>query len=468
MKPARLALFLFLLIPALALADTVSVHNLRLWQAPDHTRLVFDLSGPLEHRLTSLRDPERLVIEMDDARLSDGLAPLDVGRSHIAAVRAAEPADGKLRITLDLRRPVRPNGFVLKPFGQYGHRLVIDLYDEAAVEVEPEPVPRAAPPARPALRPRDLVVAIDAGHGGEDPGAIGRLYRTREKDVTLAIARELAKLVDATPGMKAVLIRNGDYYVGLRERTRKADRHNADVFVSIHADSLPGRRASRARGSSVYALSDRGATNELARALADSENSSDWIGGIGAREVDNDVRRLLGDLVKTATIGDSLELGTDMLGSLRTVGPLHSSKVAQAGFMVLKSPTPSVLVETAFISNPQEERMLRDPRHQRRIAEGIHRGLKRAAPRLIARRDDGGQGLQAATPPPAVPAAPAAQAAPLVAGMREHVVKPGETLSAISRLYDIHVDALRFLNELQGNDLTVGMKLRIPARAGDS
>ncbi len=459
----RLLPLLFLLVPAVAVATPVSVHNLRLWQAPDHARLVFDLSGSLDHRLSQEKGPERIVVEMDNARLSDQLAPLDVGNSIIAAVRAAESPGGPLRITLELKRPVRANAFVLKPYGQYGHRLVIDLFDEVAVEAAPEPEPRAALPARPLLVPKDLIVAIDAGHGGEDPGAIGRRWRTREKDVVLAIARELQKLVNAAPGMKAVMIRDGDYYVGLRERIRKAQRQNADVFVSIHADSVAGRQA---RGSSVYALSLRGATNEQARVLADKENAADLVGGAGFDDRDDLLLKVLVDMTQTATIGDSLGLGGDVLGALRQHNSLHNSNVLQAGFMVLKSPSiPSILVETAFISNPDEERKLRDHGFQRRMAEGIFHGLKRAAPRLIARRGSGGEMLQAATP-----AAPAASVAPLpgpAGGSREHVVKAGETLSAIARLYDIHIDALRFLNNIYDNNLAVGARLRIPARGGD-
>lgn len=457
-------LSIFLLLPVLALAEPVSVQNLRLWQAPDNTRIVFDLSGPLVHRLSTLTDPERIVLEMDNARLQDGLAPLDVSRSFIASVHAAEPADGKLRITLELRRAVRSNSFVLKPYGQYGHRLVIDLNDEAVAKAAPESEPRAQPPAREPATSRDLVVAIDAGHGGEDPGAIGRLHRTREKDVVLAIARELYKLVEAEPGMKAVLVRDGDYFIPLKKRTRKARDQGADVFISIHADAVRGRQA---RGSSVYALSDRGASSALAKSLADDENSSDWIGGVSRDDLDNDVSRLLGDLTKDATIGDSLMLGRDILGPMQVVGPLHSARVGQAGFMVLKSPIPSVLIETAFISNPEEERKLRDKGFQQRMARSIFNGLKRAAPRLLARRGWGGETVRATAPAPLVPAQPV-PVQPVVAATREHIVKSGETLSAIARLYDIHVDALRFLNDLRDNDLPVGFKLRIPARNGDS
>ena len=454
----------FLLFPLLCNAAPVSVKNLRLWQAPDNTRLVFDLSAPLEHRLSVHKDPERIVIEMENARLKDGLAALDVSRSYINAVSAAEQADGKLRITLELKRPVRPKTFVLKPAGQYGHRLVIDLYDEHIAQAMPTPEPRAAPPARRVLVPGDLIVAIDAGHGGEDPGAIGKRYRTREKDVTLAIARELYKLVAATPGMKPVMIRDGDYYVGLRKRTEKAQNNDADVFVSIHADAVPGRQA---RGSSVYALSLRGATSEQVRALADKENAADLIGGADLREVDHVTKKVIVEMEHTMTIDDSIVLGTDVLSSLRGIGAVHNAHVQQAGFMVLKSrKIPSILIETAFISNPEEEQKLRDRDFQRRIAESILKGLVRAKPRLLARRVGGGESHQAIAP---APLAPAPDPAPTVtASAREHVVKPGETLSAIARQYDIHVDALRFLNELHSNDLPVGFKLRIPVRNGDS
>jgi len=457
------ALMLIIALPA-AHGESIAVHNLRLWQAPDHSRLVLDLSGPLEHRVTRARDPDRVVIEIENARLTDGLAPVDVSRSYISAVRATDTPVGQLRITLDLRRPVRPQSFVLKPFGQYGHRLVVDLYDEAVAESAPAPAPRAAPPVRSSAKPADLVVAIDAGHGGEDPGAIGGRYRTREKDVTLAIARELYKIINGSRGMKAVLIRDGDYYVGLRERRKKASRLNADVFVSIHADSLPARRARRVRGSSVYALSERGATNEIAKAIADSENASDWIGGISGREADNDVLHVLGDLTKYAAIADSTRLGQDVVKGLKGVGRIHNSRVSHAGFAVLKQPIPALLVETAFISNPEDERLLRSRTHQRDVARGIFEGLNRAAPWILARRDAGSTSV-AVVPEPEEPETNNGRQ--VLRAPREHIVKAGETLTAISRLYDVHIEVLRFLNGIEGNDLAVGTRLRIPAPGGD-
>jgi N-acetylmuramoyl-L-alanine amidase len=447
MRPARILIFLCnLCIPFAVAADAVSVQNLRMWQAPDHTRLVFDLSGPLEHNLFTLKDPSRIVIDMDDAVIAGGFPSIDTNGPIVAGLRTGGRGGKGARIVIDLKVDAQPRAFVLGPFGEYGHRLVVDLMDVRVAEEEARQDAQPAVTAVPANR--DLVIAIDAGHGGEDPGAIGRRYRTREKDVVLAIARELQKLVAATPGMRPVMIRDGDYYVGLRERIRKANRHGADVFISIHADSIPGRHA---RGSSVYALSERGATNEASKVLADKENAADMIGGSGLNDKDDLLLKVLVDMTQNATIGDSLDLGSDILGSLRKVGPLHSSSVGQAGFVVLKSPhIPSVLVETAFISNPDEERKLRSRTEQRRIAQGIFNGLQQAVPRLLTRR-----GVPLENERTTV----------TTRDNREHVVKTGDTLASIARQYDINVDVLRFLNDLHGSSLPVGLKLHIPVRA---
>lgn len=366
----RLLLILFCLAPLLAHGD-VTVQNLRQWRAPDHTRLVFDLSAPLDHRVFTLTDPHRIVVDLKNAALRGALPELELSGPLLAGVRSGRPKPQTLRIVLDLKTAVRPRTFVLGPAGQYGHRLVIDLLDsEAALD-------RSArePPKRRRAAPRPFAVAIDAGHGGEDPGAIGRRYRTLEKDVTLAIARELARLVDRAPGMRAVLIRDGDYYIGLRERFAKARAERADLFISIHADAVPGRQAS---GSSVYALSEKGATDAMAKLIAERENSSDQIGGVSLSQMDDTLAKVLLDLSQTRTIQDSLVLGGDLLAELGRIGPLHSHDVRQAGFMVLKAPDiPSVLVETAFISNPSEERKLRSRRFQRRMAQGIYKGILR-------------------------------------------------------------------------------------------
>lgn len=454
MRAARFLFLAFLFFAGGAGAEPITVQHLRVWRAPDYTRLVFDVSGPVEHRIFMLQNPSRLVVDIDNARLPEPLTKVDTNGPLLGEVRVGQPDSGPLRIVIDLKAEVRPHSFLLKPAGPYGHRLVIDLYDVKAVEAEAAETktesktptaPERAAPIKPVRR--DRIIAIDAGHGGEDPGATGRRYHTREKDVTLAIARALAKMVAQEPGMRAVLIRDGDYYVGLRERYEKARRARADVFVSIHADAVPGRYA---YGSSVYALSEKGASNAMAQQLADKENASDLIGGVSLSDKDDMLAHVLLDLSHNQTMQDSLHLGDDILAQLRLVGPVHMHHVAQAGFAVLKSPdVPSVLVETAFISNPSEEKKLRTPAFQRQLAAGIFRGVKQYLAQAI------------------VMPAPTIQAEHEPEPAREHIVRRGETLTSIARHYNINVEALRFLNDLQDSDPPVGLKLRIPARQGN-
>jgi N-acetylmuramoyl-L-alanine amidase len=336
----------------------------------------------------TLTDPHRVVIDLDSAEFAGAMPELDVSGPLLTAMRSGRSDNDRLRIVFDLKAAAQPRSFLLGPAGEYGHRLVIDLFDSRVLPEEKKPElgsPRDNGPARrlgPAEPKKPFTVAIDAGHGGEDPGAIGRRYRTREKDVTLQIARELARLVNAGAGMRAVLIRDGDYYVSLRERFRRARQQHADLFISIHADALPGRRAS---GSSVYALSEKGATDAMAKIIADKENAADLVGGVSLSEMDDVLAKVLVDLSQTKTIQDSLVFGGDLLAELRRVGPVHAAAVRQAGFMVLKAPDiPSVLIETAFISNPAEERKLRSSRFQRDMAEGILRGIKRFMARTPA------------------------------------------------------------------------------------
>lgn len=437
-----------------ALAAPITVQNLRLWRAPDNTRLVFDLGGSVEHQIFVLEGPDRIVVDLSNADFQGVLPEVETANPLLATIRTGRPDATTQRFVLDLKRSVKPKSFVLKPVGQYGHRLVIDLVDpqaelleDARVAQEEVVVPPPHAPVTPTPAPtppvtrREWVVAIDAGHGGEDPGALGRQYRTREKDVTLAMAKELARLVEREPGMRAVLIRDGDYFVNLRQRQLRAKKHNADVFVSIHADALPGRRV--AYGSSVYALSLRGATHTLAQSLADQDNYSELVGGVDLSDKPDDVRRTLLDLSTEKVIEHSLQLGGDVIAELGRIGRVHLSQVAQANFAVLRAPdVPSVLVETAFISTPAEEKRLRDPVYQRRLAGAILKGVKRYFER-------NGHGV---APQPLMVDAP-----------REHVVKAGDTLRSISRQYKVSIDVLRFLNELTGEELPVGARLRIPA-----
>jgi len=409
-------------------ALAAEIQGVRLWAAPDHTRVVFDVSAPIEHHLFSLSNPDRLVIDISAASAADAIQEVKAD-GLVSGIRTSQNDKDVLRVVLDLKQTISPRSFALKPNGQYGHRLVVDLYDTA--EAGKTTVKKSVSEKASAIR--DLVIAIDAGHGGDDPGAVGR-KGTREKDVVLSIARRLASLVEKEPGMQPVLIRQGDYYIGLRQRINKARKHNADMLVSIHAD---GFHDSRARGLSVYTLSRRGATSEMARWLAAKENAADLAGGVSLDDKDDLLAEVLLDLSQTATIEASLEVADNMLDELKGLGKAHKSSVQQAGFLVLKSPDiPSVLVETAFISNPAEERKLRDKRHQQALASAMLRGIKA----YFVKRPPPGTRLAA----------------------REHVIKRGDTLSLIAHRYQVSLARLRGYNELKTDRLQVGDVLRIP------
>ena len=404
--------FRWLLLPAAqwtlpaAWADASRIASARLWPAQEYTRVIFESSTPIEHQLVVLRDPDRVVLDLAriaPSRELDALPSL-VQRSDpfIAAIRIGSPADGFLRVVLDLKTEVRPQAFALKPVAEYGHRLVLDLYPLAPVDplmallqnegydaADATPPSKPAPPVQPETPKRTprqaasrrITIALDPGHGGEDPGAIGR-RGTYEKNVVLAIGRKLSRVLAADPNMRVMLTRNDDFYVPLAERVRKARRVQADLFVSIHADAF---REPSARGSSVFALSEHGATSAAARWLAQKENAADLIGGVNLDVKDPVLARTLLDLSQTAQISDSLKVGQQVLDGIGTHNPLHKGSVEQAGFAVLKAPDiPSILVETAFISNPDEERKLCNPREQQRfadsIAEGIHRYFAQSPP----------------------------------------------------------------------------------------
>ncbi|MDX1697624.1 MAG: N-acetylmuramoyl-L-alanine amidase, partial [Thiohalobacterales bacterium] len=349
----------------------------------------------------------------------------------VRAIRTAKHNGDNLRIVLDLKEAVKPRSFILSPNEKYGHRLVIDLYEQA----QETPVKKVVATQPEALR--DLVIAIDAGHGGDDPGAIGR-RGTREKDVVLAIARRLARLVEKEPGMRPLMIREGDYYVGLRQRMNKARKHGADLFISIHADGFKDHRAS---GSSVYILSRRGASSEMARVLAARENAADLAGGVSLDDKDQLLREVLLDLSQNASLEASFEVAENMLGELKRIGKTHKSSVQQAGFLVLKSPDiPSLLVETAFITNPSEEKRLRNSKHQDRLAQAMLRGIQDY---FGKHRPPGTRGLA-----------------------RQYVVKRGDTLSHIAQRHQVSLSTLRGYNGLKSDTLRVGDKLRIPPTRG--
>jgi N-acetylmuramoyl-L-alanine amidase len=386
---------------ATAARSAEPIRAVRIWPAADYTRLTLETAEPPRYNLLTLKNPDRLVLDLEDAepeRIQELLAgkvlPID---PYIGAARVGRFKPGVARLVLDLKEAVKPQIFVLAPVGDYGHRLVLDLYPvvpvdplmallqkqaaEPAATIDPsttKSLGEAKDPAKPPGAPKAAVarlvtIVIDAGHGGEDPGAKGR-RGTYEKTVTLLIARKLKAIVDAEPNMRALLTRDGDYYLALGDRVEKALRIKADLLVSIHADASV---KSHAKGASVFALSDRGATSTAAQWLAKRENDADLIGGVNLARKDRYLAMTLADLSLTAQISDSLKLGRAVLGELGGINALHKERVEQAGFAVLKAPDiPSILVETAFISNPEEERRLNDQRYQDSVAQAIFRGIK--------------------------------------------------------------------------------------------
>ncbi|KIH85542.1 N-acetylmuramoyl-L-alanine amidase [Pseudomonas batumici] len=443
-----------------ALAAT-QVKSVRLWRAPDNTRLVFDLSGPVQHSVFTLTSPDRLVIDINGATLG-GPMNVPTANTPITSVRAAQRTPTDLRVVVDLKKAVTPKSFTLAPNAQYGNRLVVDLFDNAA-DAAPPPAPTPAvatvpavpvTPAEPAIKlppapagKRDIIVVIDAGHGGEDPGASGSRGQ-HEKDVVLAIARELQRQVGGMKGYRAELTRTGDYFIPLRGRTEIARKKGADLFVSIHADAAP---SAQAFGASVFALSDRGATSETARWLADSENRSDLIGGAGNVSLDDKDKMLAGvllDLSMTASLTSSLNVGQKVLSNIGRVTPLHKQRVEQAGFMVLKSPDiPSILVETGFISNSNEASKLASSNHQQALARSISAGIR--------------QFFQQ-NPPPGTYIAWLRDSGKIAQGPRDHRVAPGETLAMIAVRYQVSPATLRSANNLSSDELKVGQTLTIP------
>ncbi len=434
-----LSLSILLLTTGLAHA-AATVENIRVRPSPERTRIVFDLSNPVEHRIFSLENPARLVIDIEDAASKAALDVIELGNTPIHRLRAATRAGDDLRVVLDLRERVKPRSFVLKPIMQYGDRLVIDLYTDA----QQETVVRRLD--APASKMRDVVIAIDAGHGGDDPGAIGpgNLF---EKDVVLGIARELATLFEKQPGYRPILIRNDDYFLGLRERTEIARGNQADVFLSIHADAF---KTPEAKGASVYALSQRGATSETARWLAEKENRADLIGGAGGVSLgdkDDLLAGVLLDLSMTASLSASLEMGQHVLDAIKPINRLHKRQVEQAAFSVLKSPDiPSLLVETGFISNPQEAAKLKTRRHQRAMANAIFYGVKRYVDEnppsgsFLAWKKQGQDDTLAS-----------------------YKIERGDTLSDIALKYRVSAEDLKRVNGLDTDMIRIGQVLKIPA-----
>ena len=413
--------------------EGAEVHGVRVWSGPEATRVVLDLSAPADHRVFSLSNPNRIVIDLPRTSLPRPLA-LPEAKGYVSTVRTGRRPGGELRVVLDLKQAVQPKSFMLPPNEQYGHRLVIDLEPAGGDFVRRAPI--SAPGGR------DVVVVIDAGHGGEDPGASGR-RGIREKDVVLAIARRLASELERQPGVRPVLTRDGDYFVDLNRRREIAREVQADLFVSVHADAY---RDPRASGATVYVLSDKGASDEVARRLAARENASDLIGGVSLADKDPVLRQVLLDLSQNAAISASTTAGERLIDRLGTVTTMRKRQVQRAQFLVLKSPdVPSVLIETAYISNPSQEAALDDSNYQAQLARALYAGIL--------------DFFQTNAPPDSYLA--------LNPGRRiivpvQHVIGRGDTLSGIAERYNVSLPSLKQSNSLKSDVIRVGQVLTIP------
>ncbi|HEU4663982.1 MAG TPA: N-acetylmuramoyl-L-alanine amidase [Dokdonella sp.] len=421
-------------------AHAADIESLRVWAGPEYTRAVFDVSAPVDYKLFELAKPDRIVLDLRDSRLADGFSA-PAAKGVLKGLRAGKQGKGDARIVFDLAEGVRPKSFLLPPADKFGYRLVLDLYPSTSKQA---PVKSAADVA--IGKGRDVVVAIDAGHGGDDPGATGA-SGTHEKTITLAVARELKKAIDKTPGMTAVLTRDADYFIPLEQRYLKAREAKADLFVSIHADAFT---SSDARGSSVWVLSPRGATNEAARWLADRENRADLVGGISLDDKDDMLAKVLLDLSQGATMGASNAVAEQVLAALKKLGPTHRNYVERANFVVLRSPdVPSILVETAFITNPTEEARLTNPDHREKLAGAILDGVR--------------DYFRASPPPGSLFAANSRRERGDRAKASRYVVGRGDTLSAIAATHGLTTAELRAANNLADERVRIGAVLEIPS-----
>ena len=410
------------------------VEAVRLWRAPDHTRVVLDVSEAPAFSTVSLENPERFVVDLTDSRLRADLGSLPLEGTPIRQLRSGVREGVDLRLVFDLSQKVRTSVFILPPSDATGHRVVVDLFDEVTSS-DPRPVLSVES----LDERRDIVIAIDPGHGGEDPGASGP-GGLREKTVVLQIARRLEAQLAKIPGYKPVLVRTGDYYVSLKNRRDRARNLEADLFISIHADAF---REKSAYGASVYALSKRGATSTTAQYLADSENAADLVGGVELSDMDPMLAGVIADLSMDGTLDISMSLGSLILEQIGGVAKLHKKKVEQAGFAVLKSPdVPSLLIETGFISNPGEADRLSTPAYQDKMARAIRRGI---------------QSWFARQPPPGTLLAWQREQ-----GGREVTIASGDTLSEIAERFGVSVASIKANNGLSRDVIYIGQTLVIP------
>jgi len=454
MKISKLALLW--LCAALGCAEpaiAAKVLGVRSYRAPDYTRLVFDLDAPLQAPLETKTEANRLLLTLKHSTLVGRLDNVTLTNTPITSIKSLAGNDHDLQVALTLHGKIDPRSFTLSKNEQYSDRLVVDLYDvvtKNGPSAETDYIDIDAISAITASLDkggkRDIVVAVSAGHGGDDPGAIG-VKNLQEKQVTLAISREVAALIDKQPGYKAVLVRDGDYYIGLRQHMKIAHDHHADLFIEIHADAAENKNA---RGATVYALSDRGATSEQARRLADKENSADLMGGVDLVNLENRnpvLASVLLDLSMTGSVKDSLEIGNKLINSLDSVTRLRRSNVEQAAFVVLKSADiPSLLVESGYITNPQDAASLDSPAWRKQFAaalvNGINKWFDERPPRgtLIAWQKDHDKPV-----------------------FKEHRIARGESLSVIASIYSVSLEAIRATNQLKSDNIRPGQVLKIPA-----
>lgn len=423
------------------------ITSIRHWVGPHRTRLVLESNDPLAYKVFDLKQPHRIVIDLKQAKLAKTFPRLNLSKSLITSIRTAKRFEQDLRVVLDVKYAAAAKALTLEPTKNYRHRLVLDISPASSTQNAKKTSKRNKNHAinkrkyiskRPDLR-RPVIIAIDAGHGGEDPGAIGKLG-SEEKDIVLSISDYLYALIKKEPGMTPVQIRTGDYFISLRGRIRAARKAKADLFISIHADAA---KNSLAKGSSVYILSQRSASSEAARWLADTQNNSDLIGGVILDDKDDLLAKVLLNLTQNATLVASNQLANTLISEMQQIGPVHNNDVEKAGFVVLKSPDiPSVLVETGFISNRSQEKQLRSPVQQKKIAKAILKGVRQyfknnSMPGTLFAR----------------------------AG-RVHRIKSGETLGLLARRYKVSIMRLRSINQLASDVIRVGQILKIPRITG--
>jgi N-acetylmuramoyl-L-alanine amidase len=452
--------FLLLVLACLSTGSwAAKIENIRIWPAPDNTRLVFDTSAAVTFEVITLTNPDRLVIDIDRSLLSTSVAKLDFTNSPVRSIRSSQRSDNKLRLVLDLAYKTSHKAFVLAPNASYGHRLVVDLSNYRQMPATPTKGAMLKPsqPQTTTLTSldlldsqRDILIAIDAGHGGEDPGALGPKFggkKLQEKHVVLGIAKELEALIKKEPGFAPLLTRTGDYYISLRGRTKKARKAKADLFISVHADAF---KNGKANGASVWVLSSHGASSEMGRLLAQKQNDADLIGGIGGislEDKEDDVAMTLIDMSMNYSQTTGQGVAEEVLSNMGKIARLHKKHVERAGFVVLKSPdVPSILVETGFISNPGEAAKLRTKQYQKQMAKAVFNGLKSyfysnpIANTYIASVVEAKRKL------------------------RSYKVVSGDTLSGIAQQYSTTVQRLQDANKMTSKSvLRVGKTLIIPA-----